>query len=419
MNAAQQALTRLPAESVEQRAIPTYILGASDVSRGHVASAMDPLIAAHEAVQHSSDLFSALAAAAGLARAYQLQGQLRRAAGLYHDVIRRAGVATYQQQPAVYFFLARLYHEWNDLAAAEQMLREGIAVGQRTGRGRYWPSAYAALAWVRWARGDVTQTTLMMEQALAAARLLDSPPAIAEVETRQAGLWLAQGDLPAAARWLASRDLNVGEEMMYECQGEYLMLARIRIAQERQAPGSVDVGAVVSLLERLLQVAEADERTPDRIEILVLMALAHAAQQNQNYALERLAAVLALAEPEGYIRTFVDEGAPMRSLLLTQRAELPDNKAGKRLLAYIDRLLDAFRQDLPATRIGATTPELLSERERAVLQLLAAGRSIQEIATFLVISAHTARTHVKHIYAKLDAHNRVQALERARSLRLL
>jgi len=176
---------------------------------------------------------------------------------------------------------------------------------------------------------------------------------------------------------------------------------------------------VVCLLKRLCQVAEADQRTADQIVILALLALAEADQRQPNHGLESLMAALTLAEPEGYIRTFVDQGAPMRSLLLALRAQVSASDSSERLLAYIDRLLAAFPHDVPATPSPSAPPDLLSERERAVLQLLAAGRSVQEIATSLVISAHTARTHVKNIYLKLDAHNRVQALERARALRLL
>jgi LuxR family maltose regulon positive regulatory protein len=160
----------------------------------------------------------------------------------------------------------------------------------------------------------------------------------------------------------------------------------------------------------------------DRIIILALTALVHALQHEPDQALPTLAAALALAEPEGYVRTFVDEGAPMRALIaayrlqLADRAQEPAGEAGARLPAYIDRLLDSFPQQVPAP---SSTLALLSERERAVLQLLAGGRSTQEIATQLVISVHTARSHLKNIYAKLEAHNRVQALECARALQLL
>jgi LuxR family maltose regulon positive regulatory protein len=258
-----------------------------------------------------------------------------------------------------------------------------------------------------------------MEQALTSARALNSPPTIADVEARQAGLWLAQGDLVAAVRWLAGRALDADAPAPYDYQAEYLMLARIRIAQEWRAPGSGDLDAAMRLLNRLLQMAEADERMSDQILILALLALAPAARGDSSQALASLGAALSLAEPEGYIRTFVDEGLPMRSLLLSQRAQLPNSESSLRLGRYIDRLLNAFSSAVVAAPPASPAQSSLSEREHTILQLIADGRSVQEIATLLIISVHTVRTHVKRIYAKLEAHNRVQALERARTLRLL
>jgi LuxR family maltose regulon positive regulatory protein len=118
------------------------------------------------------------------------------------------------------------------------------------------------------------------------------------------------------------------------------------------------------------------------------------------------------------MRTFVDEGQPMRALLLLQRAQMPAGAAGQPLRSYIERLLACFSPAVEATP-AASRPSPLSEREHTILQLLADGRSVQEIAIQLIISVHTARTHVKHIYAKLEVHNRIQALERARGLQLL
>jgi LuxR family maltose regulon positive regulatory protein len=419
MALAHQALAMLPADAAEQHGVASYVLGYSTLWLGQAGRAADWLSAVHVLLQNSNDMLLVQAVGAGIARALQLQGQLQRAATLYQDVIRRAGAATHLEQPALYFFLGRLYYEWNNLPSAEHALREGIAVGQRTGRGRLWPSSYAALAWVRWAGEDVTQTTVMMDQALAAARLLNNPSIIAEVKARQAGLWLAQGDLPAALRWLATRALGVDDDVTYEQQAEYLLLARIRITQEREAPGTVDLDAVTGLLERLLQMAEADQRMVDRIVLLALLALAHAAKGDPRQAQGMLAMALALAEPEGYIRTFVDEGAAMHLLLVAQRAQIRDSDVGARLRAYIDRLLDAFSPALSSPPLSSLPPALLSERERMVLRLLAEGHTVQKIASDLIISVHTARAHVKNIYAKLDAHNRVEAIERAHTLKLL
>jgi LuxR family maltose regulon positive regulatory protein len=419
MALARQALAILPADATEQHGVASYVLGYSTLWLGQAGQAADWLSAVHVLLQDSTDMLLLQAVAAGIARALQLQGQLQRAAALYQDVIRRAGAAAHLEQPMVYFSLGRLYYEWNNLSSAEYALREGIAVGQRTGRGPLWPSSYAALAWVRWAGGDITETAAMMDQALAAARLLNRPSIIADVEARQAGLWLAQGDLPAAARWLTRRALGVDDQFTYQQQAEYLLLARIRIAQERETPGTIALDGVIHLLERLLQMAEADQRMVDRIVTLALLALAHAARGDPKEAQGTLALALTLAEPEGYIRTFVDEGAPMRLLLVEQRTQTRDSDGGARQRAYIDALLDAFSPALPSAPISSPPPALLSERERTVLRLLAEGQTVQMIASDLIISLHTARAHVKHIYAKLDAHNRVEAIERAHTLKLL
>ena len=133
-------------------------------------------------------------------------------------------------------------------------------------------------------------------------------------------------------------------------------------------------------------------------------------------------APLSLFEParaslhEAFV-ALVDEGAPMRSLLLALRTHDAGSPAQE--WPYLARLLAAFTPAGHEMRIPAPAPTLLSEREQAVLQLMAVGRSVEEMAASLIISAHTVRTHVKNIYLKLDAHNRVQALERARVLRLL
>jgi LuxR family maltose regulon positive regulatory protein len=426
IQAAQQALALLPADAVERQGVPAYVLGASDLQLGHIGSATDWLIAASVVTQsesivaqNPSEIFLSLATAASLARAYQLRGDLQHAAALYRDVIKRMGSAPYLQVPSVLIYFGSLCYEWNDLVEAERMLRAGIAVAARIGRDRYWPGAWGMLARVLLAGGDAQQARAMAEHALVVARALDNPPDIAEAEVLQGRLWHAQGDLAAALHWLNRRGLPIDRPLSYTDQTEYLMLARIRIAQAQQASGSVDLRAIVRQLDQLLQLAEADQRMADRITIHALLALAHAVRGDSTQTLPILAAASRLAAPEGYIRTFVDEGAPMRSLLVALRAQVSASAADTSLLRYINRLLESFPVDSSEIPSSSATATLLSEREHAVLQYIAEGRSIQEIAAILVISPHTARTHVKNIYTKLDAHNRVQALEHARALHQL
>jgi LuxR family maltose regulon positive regulatory protein len=155
-----------------------------------------------------------------------------------------------------------------------------------------------------------------------------------------------------------------------------------------------------------------------------LQALAHALRNEDQEALTVLAQAVHLAEPEGYIRVFVDEGPTMATLLSRLRDQ--ERKQGSR--PYLDTLLAAFSSErmrhtpLPAeSGVRGEQPLIdpLSQRELEVLQLIARGDSNQEIADQLVITLDTVKRHVTHIFGKLGVHNRVQAVARAQTLGLL
>ena len=151
------------------------------------------------------------------------------------------------------------------------------------------------------------------------------------------------------------------------------------------------------------------------IEILALLALAHAAQGDIPLALVSLERAVTLSEPEGYVRLFVDEGPPMAHLL---------QEAASRGIApgYTRRLLAAFSPE--SEHPGPSIPqsvlvEPLSERELEVLQHIAEGFTNQEIADRLYLSLYTVKAHARNIYGKLDVNNRAQAVARARELGVL
>ena len=230
----------------------------------------------------------------------------------------------------------------------------------------------------------------------------------ARVTAFQTKLWLAQGNIQAATGWAArlQHELNEGGELAYEHLDGYIVLARLAMARG-------ELAEAIQLLGRLLQMAESAGLTGQVIEVLVLQALSFQAQANPPRAMMALTRALELAEPQGYVRIFVDEGEPMLALL---------HHAGSRGVApdYLDKLLAAFGTTAQVS--SPLTPVLidpLSEREREVLKLMAAGLSTDEIADELVIVVGTVRNHIKHIYSKLDAHSRLQVVERARTLNLL
>ena len=234
----------------------------------------------------------------------------------------------------------------------------------------------------------------------------------------RAQLDLAQGNLSAAIRWANGSGLSAEDgDLPYPRESEYLTLARVRIAQARSDPAALFLQQTLSLLDRLRESAEAKARTGSVLEILALRALALEACGDRTGALSTLEQALVLAEPEGYIRLFVDEGAPMLALL--RQAQAHSTVPG-----YIATLLAAFGEAVPADRSSLAPAsesllEPLTEREREVLRLLLEGASNREIARRLVLSVNTVKRHVYNLCGKLGVQSRTQAIARARTLNLL
>ena len=237
-------------------------------------------------------------------------------------------------------------------------------------------------------------------------------------------LWIRQGRLAEALAWARERGLSVGDELNYLGEFEHITLARVLIARYRnnnQAKNVIHDAA--ELLDRLLKAAEAGERIGSMIEILILQALVHYEQRNIPAALVPLQQSLKLAEPEGYVRLFVDEGAPMTQLLhqAVSRGITP-NYARQLLAAYSPVKSEPVDQSIPPSKIRSSQSPLiepLSERELEVLQYIAQGFTNQEIADRLYLSLYTVKAHARSIYSKLGVNNRTQAVTRARELGLL
>jgi LuxR family maltose regulon positive regulatory protein len=356
-----------------------------------------------------------------LARLQVLQGRLHQAAATFEEAVQVSGWSEELQvptdTPAYHFGLGDLLREWNELEAAEQHLVQGMNLlkgVQCLDAYGVW-MGYAALARLQQAfgRNDQALTTLdaflhLGERHHFAQVLLDHAAAM------RAHLELARGHLQAARRWMETSDLSLSDPLSYLHEREYLTLARIHIAEARGNPSPFCLSEVLILLERLLEDAEAKGRVHSMLEILVLCALALQVQGNRTEALATLSRALALAEPEGYIRLFLDEGPLMLALLrqTQQHGEAP---------GYLARLLAAWNRSgvrnihLQAPHSRAL-PEPLTCREREVLQLLMDGASNREIAVHLVLSVNTVKKHVANICGKLNVQSRAQAIVRAHRL---
>jgi LuxR family maltose regulon positive regulatory protein len=175
----------------------------------------------------------------------------------------------------------------------------------------------------------------------------------------------------------------------------------------------------IELLDRLQQTAEGGERAGSVLEISILQALAHRAQGDVAAALVSLERALALAQPEGYLRVFVDEGPPMARLLRDAVARgIRPAYAGAILVAYGTEP-QGSASPLPTSPASQPLVEPLSERELDVLRLLGTDLSGPEIARELVVAPSTFRTHTKRIYGKLGVTNRRAAVKRAADLGLI
>jgi LuxR family maltose regulon positive regulatory protein len=316
----------------------------------------------------------------------------------------------------VYAWLARVHRKWNHLATAKLYAEKAIEFSQKWGVVDTLACVNLFLATVLQAQNDIPGA----DQALAVASQIihDHPlelPSMPWLGATRARLRLAQGNLDDARRWAETRGLSAEGKLDHRNEVEYLVLVRILLAEGR-------VAEATSLLSRLETMMECAGRHGNLIEVLVLQAIALDMQAYLQSALGVLKQALSLAQPEGYMRVFVDEGTPIETLLKVGMTEWQDSD----LLAYTGRLLAAFHhgeaeRPAPMAETLQVQPlvEPLSQRELEVLHLVAAGWTNQEIADKLVISVRTVKKHVENIHGKLGVSNRMQAALRARELNLL
>jgi LuxR family maltose regulon positive regulatory protein len=303
--------------------------------------------------------------------------------------------------------------EVNDLERAVHQAKTGVELTRRGGDLAAFGWSHICYIRVLFSNGDMKGAEEIIQMLEVVDRESNLPPWIMNlVDAWQARIWLVQNKVDAVSKWIAERELDANGDPTYPHDTEYIILARTLLAQGQ-------LNEAITLLQRLLKRAKKGDYIAGVIENLKLQALIFQAGDDTTQALDALERALALAEPKGFIRTFVDEGPPMASLLY---------EALNRRIApeYVQRLLAAFPMTEPeeavskkplADQSGLIEP--LSEREIEVLQLIAKGLSNQVIATRLVLSIHTIKTHTRNIYSKLAVNSRTQAIDKARTLGIL
>ena len=311
-----------------------------------------------------------------------------------------------------YAGLAGIAYQRDELGLALRHATEGIALCRQFVYTPPLAGGLATLAWIRQATGDpagaLEAITEAGQAAPGPAGLLNPVPA------QRARLLLAQGDLPAAARFAPDNGLGPDDEPDYARESGHLVLARVLLAQDRP-------GQALALLDRLHAAAKAQNRTGSLIETSALRALALAATGEEAGAVTTLAGALLLACPQGHVRVFADEGLPMAALLGQLIAAQRAGRAAADVpLGYLARLQRAFAAGPPAPDLGPSgIIEPLTSRELEVLKMMAAGRPNQAIAGELVVTLDTVKKHVGHVLGKLGAANRTEAVTRARELSLI
>jgi LuxR family transcriptional regulator, maltose regulon positive regulatory protein len=375
-----------------------------------------------EPARAAGNLFTLLYCFTALARLHMLRGQLHQAGVTLERAAqvlpKQEGQPILVSSPVYYFALGELLYEGNHLDEAEQALAQGMEVlrGPLQVDAHVVTEGYTTLARVQQAQGDLSTARATLEAlALLARQRHYVRPVVVQGAALQAQMALRQGNLPAAIHWADTSDLTTDDEPNYLYEQAHLTLARVRIAQGRNDPSSPLLLEGMRLLDRFLADAEAKARLRSALEMLLLQALALDAYGDRKHALARLERALALAESEGYIRLFVDEGAPMLTLL---RQIHPHTHGSVQL--YVATLLSAFGEpamSVPSRAFPLVEP--LTERELDVLRLLVAGLSNPTIAQELVITVGTVKRHVNSIYGKLGVTSRSQAVARAYALHAL
>jgi LuxR family maltose regulon positive regulatory protein len=410
----RRALECLHPNNLAMRTTAHWTLGVAHQLQGDRAAARQAYTDAIGLSRMSRDSFTTILATIGLGNMQEADTQLAVAAQTYRHVLQLVGEPPQPIAGEVHLSLGRICYEWNDLDAAEWHGQQSLQLA------RLFESVIdrfllceVFLARLKLARGDVSGAAVLLAQASQSARhhrFVYRLPEIAEAQVR---VLLRRGALAAAARLAATHELSLSQ-------------ARVHLALGEPA-------AALAVLEPWRRQVEAKEWEDERLQVRLLQALALQACGEQDEAVRLLWDVLAQAEPGGFVRSFVDEGRPMAHLLAAAAVQGPQSD----YIGYIGVLRAAFDLEQsqlkvmasagsppPVSPLSPASPaqplhESISHREVEVLQLIAQGRSNQEISEQLFLAESTVKGHNRSIFRKLQVQRRTEAVARARELGLL
>ena len=409
---ARRVLELAPIDDHLSRASGSSILGIGYWSQGKLDEALQAWTEGWKGLQRIGHLSDTLGISIALADINLALGRLRAAMQVYEQALQLAATqngSILRGTADMHAGLSELCREQNELQAAHRHILESQKLGEGAGLPQHPYRWRVAMAHLLRDEGDFDGAASLLDEA-ERVFIGDFFPNIRPVPAIKARAYIAQGRLDDALRWQGGAGIGVDDELSYLREFEHITLARLLLAQLND-DDSAAVDRLSSLLERLTKAAGDGGRNGSAIELSILQALVHR-RGDIGAALVHLQRAVALAEPEGYVRLFVNEGPPMQALLklALKRGIAP---------AYLRKLHAAFspREALPQKHPDLIEP--LSERELDVLRLLRSELGGTEIARELMVSPNTMRTHTKNIYDKLGVNSRRSAVRRAEELGLL
>jgi LuxR family maltose regulon positive regulatory protein len=394
-----RALEYLDPENLFSRAMAHWTLGAAYQLQGDRAAARGAYTEVIENSQASEDLFTTILATMCLGILQEADTQLPLAVQTYQRALQFAGDQPLPHLCEAHLGLARILYEWNDLEEASQHRRQSLHLARQSDHEvEYSIACEVFLARLSLARGEVSGAAALLAEASQSAQQHNVVSRMPEIAAAQVLTFLRQGNLSAAVHLAQAQELPLSQ-------------ARVHLAQG-------DPSAALAVLSAWREQVEAKDWKDEQLKVMVLQAVAARAHGEKDKAVHLLARALAMAEPAGFIRLFLDEGLPMAHLLSEAMAlgRMPD---------YIRKVLTAYEAE-QQQRENTSSPlpaqpllEPLSERELEVLHLVAAGLSNQEISERLFLALGTVKGHNQKIFGKLGVQRRTEAIARARELGLL
>ena len=403
---AQRAEQLLPSDDISWRSGVSLILASALRFTSNWLRANEIFQEAAALKESIGDYPVAVYALSSRGEGLEAMGQLRQAGQQFEEVLRLARAWGIPNAPVTGYALVglgRVRCEWNELDAALRDVQTGLERGQQAGIMDVLLRGHLALARIRQAQGDMDKALTALDDAYAVAEKMGVAQVKDWISALRAQASLARGDTATAFDW-ANHFAGQMEDAVFPSVP--IAFAKVWLSQRQP-------DKALPLLDHALQSAQAVGRLGNAIHILAVQALVYHAQGESAQALAKLEQTLELAEPEGYVRVFADEGAPMARLLRRRLTHAPASE-------YIRRLLEALGESVKfelATASKLDGP--LSQRELEVLRLIVEGATNKEIADELVLTVNTVKRHISNIFGKLVVSNRTQAIARARELNLL